>query len=212
MLAPPATTDDFVRPAVTGAPPPRPASSLTTPFQYGRLLVRPKLSYRYLHTDGLKSRPGFDSETAVQTVSPGVVAEFGPNWRFDYFAAQTIYSDSAFDDTLNHFANLNAVVAYGEWSLQFLQTFSVSSEPLVETGRQTDQLSWGSTLNSSYRLNNKFVLTTSVSHNARETMTELIPDTRQWIGAERLMYQFTQRAEMGVSVSAGYVSVKPGPD
>lgn len=212
VLAPPANMDDFVRPTLTGTPPPAPTKTTTSPFQLGRLIFRPLVSYRYLLTDGLLSQPGRDSETEVHTATFGVAAELGPRWRFSYNAAQTYYSDDAFDDTLNHFANLDASVLYGEWSLHFHQSFAVSSEPLVETGRQTDQLSFGSTLQSSFRLTPHVVLSTDVSHQASETMTEFIPDTRQWSATERLMYQFSSRIEIGASLAVGYVIVKPGAD
>ena len=80
------------------------ATALTSPLQWASIAVRPHLHYRYLYGDGIRSGPGQQTKTTIQTISPGVLFEIGSRWSLDYTATQYYYSKDNFRDRLDHSA------------------------------------------------------------------------------------------------------------
>src|SRR5690606_28176495 len=61
-----------------------PAGDIGSPFHFGKLVFRPRISYQIDYGDGVQTRPGRDVKTTLQRVSPGVAIELGPAWTFEY--------------------------------------------------------------------------------------------------------------------------------
>ena len=181
------------------------------PLQWGTVTLRPRISYQFLHGDGILSRPGQQSTTTLQSFRPGLQLNLGTHWIFDYGATQTYYSNSDFEDTLAHLLSLNGGAGYGQWQVQFSQNYSSSSAPLVQTGRQTDQKSYDTALTVSYRFGTHMQLDTVLNQQVL-LIDAPAPSTRNWYATERLNYRFSSRLNANVSVDYGYVSVTPGPD
>jgi hypothetical protein len=209
----PAPEVSFVPAAITAlAPPPLvpvpayPAS----PFNLGPVILRPHLLYRYLYGDGIQSSPGQQKTTGIHYVSPGLQLELGTHWTFDYTPTWTTYSNPVFKDSFNHALNLAGGTTYEDWILKLNETYSTSSSPLVETGRQTDQKNFTSGLSASYHFGSKMLLDTEVNSSARTSSA--FPDSREWTVVERLHYQYAPQLDTALSLDYGYVSMSAGSD
>ena len=60
------------------------------------------------------------------------------------------YSSPLFHNTVDQDASLGANFSVADWQYQFSQAFSDSAQPLIETGRQTSQESYGTDLKALY--------------------------------------------------------------
>src|SRR5687767_10136302 len=121
-----------------------------SPWQrLGPVTLRPHISATFSYSDGLRSRPGQNSKTAMQEYAPGMLFQLGRRWTLDYTPSLTFYSNDEFEDTLDHFVTLSGGASYHPWNFGFSQSYSVSSAPLVETGQQTSRQSFGTSLSAS---------------------------------------------------------------
>lgn len=182
----------------------------TSPLQWGAVNVRPHLSYRYLYGDGIKSGPGREEKTSVNTVSPGLLFEIGSRWQLDYTATQTYYSSDAFRDRLDHAARLNGGTGYGNLSLDYGYRFADSSTPLAETAAQTRERTHAASINAGYSLGSRTGLTSSVAYNRRSSAETLGYD--EWSFVEGIQYQFTPKVRGGLNAGFGTVDVDVGSD
>jgi hypothetical protein len=186
------------------------------PFQWGPIDLRPHLLYRIMHGDGIQSIPGRQLSSWIQNVSPGVLLDLGADWNVDYTPTWSYYSNRAFRDTFEQAANLNGQAAYGDLALQFTQTYVESAQALIETGGQTDQKNYATTLSASYRFDPKIWLNMTASQNVQLTNavipTQSLADFREWSTIDFVHYRFSAQLDIGLGGSAGYVAVYPGAD
>ncbi len=212
VVAPPPPEDSPI-PAMAAAGLPAitpPVAAGPSLFQWGPVNLHPHFSYRFLYGDGIQARPGQQSTTAIQTISPGMLLNLGSRWTLDYTPTQTYYSDPAFRDSLDHSVNLAGGAAYDDLTLQFSQSYVTSSSALIETGRQTNQKNYATVLNGTYRLGRQTLLDTTLNQSTR--LSDSAPNSREWTAAERLHYQFSTRLDTAISVDLGYVDMSSGSD
>lgn len=181
-----------------------------SPFQWGPVSLRPHLNYSFSYGDGIQSSPDNPEKTIRQELSPGVTFLLGTHWTLDYTPSLSFYSSDKFDDTLAHNVRLNGATTYGNWALGLSQTYSVSSDPLVETGRQTDQENFSTGLNGSYHFSDALWTDLAVNQNFR--FADEFTDSREWSTTDWLNYQFFPGCFAGVGVGGGYVDMVTGSD
>jgi Putative beta-barrel porin 2 len=192
-----------------------PASSYilgSSPFQWGPVNLHPHLSYSYVYGDGIQAQPGQQSTTAIHTISPGILFNVGRRWTLDCTGSQIYYSDPAFRDTFDFSFNLAGATTYEDWNFQVSQTYASTSDPLIETGRQTDQKANTTALTASYRFNPRIQLDSTLNQQARSSDDSLIPDFHDWSISERLHYRLRLDLDMAMSVDWGYVDMSDGSD
>ncbi len=143
-------------------------------------------------------------------ISPGLLFNIGTRWTLDYTPTQTYYSSALFKDTLDHSLRLLGATNYENWSFQMAQSFTTSSTPLIETGRQTNEDDYTTAATLGYRFNERAQLDTNLSYAARFTTT--FPDVRETTVGERLHYQFLPRTDTSISLDYGYVDMSSGTD
>lgn len=204
-VQPPLSAPPPVRLARTEIPPPLPAF-----FQQGPFTVRPSLAYRFVDTTGMRVRPGESADTTIQTLAPGITGTLGLHWAFDYQASWNWYSSRHFDDTLDHAASIAGQTTYEDWSLRFDQSFSRTSQALIETAQQTQEENHRSAGNVVYRINNTFSLETDAYQVLRYTTD--FSDTKEWSGMEWLHVRVSQSLDSSFGLGAGYVEVNNGSD
>jgi hypothetical protein len=180
------------------------------PFQVGPLTLHPHFFYQLLYGTGIQTAPGSPQSTLTQNVSPGLLVGLGKNWTLDYTPTWTFYSNNQFHDTLDHAVALNGGASYGDWRLGFSQTYTRSDTPLIETGAQTLQQTYGTGLTASYRFNAVMSMDLSASQNF--TYSDKLTNTREWSTLDWLNYQFWPRLDAGLGVGGGYNNVSVGVD
>jgi hypothetical protein len=178
-------------------------------FQDGTWDLRPHLSYVYTYGDGIQAAPGRPTDTVVQEIAPGLFSDLGPHWTVDYTPTWTFYSSRAFHDSLDHAANLSWATEYQEWVLLLTQSYVTSSAPLVETGAQTDQTAYLTTLNATRRLSQELTFGLTFSQNI-ESASGIYPSVRDWSALELLQFFPTPQFDAGLSLLEGYTEVGGG--
>jgi hypothetical protein len=199
-----ATAESDLAPAE--APPARPES----PFNWRGVTLRPHLDFTVMYGDGIQNRPGAREKTVTEVIAPGMLIELGRNWALDYTPRLTYYSSDAFKDTLGHNASLRGGVKYENWKFGLIQSYSLTEDPLIETGTQTEQEVFGTHLTASHPLGSKMLLELGVHQYFR--FAEGLNDSRSWSTLNWLNYQFAPKLSVAAGVGGGYDRVSPGPD
>lgn len=210
----PPTSVSNTPPSVTAQNPPSesnpPSQSVISPLQWGVVNFHPHFFYRFLYGDGLQSTPGNQRTSSVNSFSLGLLANIGTHWTFDYTPTKTYYSDDAFKDTLDHSVRLLGTTTYENWSFNLSQTFTSSFTPLIETGQQTSEDSYGTVASAGYHLNDRVQLDTNLNYQAR--FTTVFPDSRDTTIGERVHYQFSPLMDVSASLDYGWVNMSEGID
>ena len=186
------------------------SGGLQTPLQWGPLALRPRAFYRFLDGTGISSTVSNHTATIVQSFSPGFLLNIGNHWTLDYSPTWTFYSSREFRNTLDQNVRLVGGTAYEDWTLGLSQSYVKSSDPEVETGTQTDQQTFSTALNASYRINTKLSLDMGVNQDF--IFTTQFENSREWSTMEWLNYQFWPRLDSSLGAGFGYVNVDIGSD
>jgi hypothetical protein len=184
--------------------------TLTSPFKWNSVTLRPYVVYRYLYGDGIQPRPGVNTTTSLNSIGPGINLDLGQSWTINYNPTWMYYSNEEFRDSVDQFARLAGIIAYGDWGFQLSQDYADTSQPLVETGTQTDQKTFNSMGVVSYQMGSKVLLDLSLKHNI--VQSEGFSDYRDTTAALGFRYQITPQFDAGVSVGVGHVKIDGGGD
>lgn len=179
-------------------------------LQWGPVTARPHLTAVFTYGNSLRSRTGANENTVIEQISPGALFEIGKNWHLDYTPTLNFYSSKDFKDNVGHNVLFAGGTRYGDWNFTLSQSYSMSSQPLIETGLQTDQESFVTALGASYYMNSKLMLELGV--NQSFLTAESFSSSRDWSTMDWLNYQISDRLSVGGGLGGGYDSVSPGPD
>lgn len=198
-------------------PPPISAPSANdAPLAWGPAKFRPHLMYRFLYGDGVPAAPGDDVTTAINELYPGILITLGNHWFLDYTPTLRYYSSSRFRDSLDHSVILTGGTVFQDWTLGFSQSYSSSSQPLVQTGMQTDQENFNTSLNAGYQINTALSLELGANQSFRfmgeEQVGRQLTDSRTWATMDWLNYQFSPRMAAAFGVGFTYDDVSSGSD
>lgn len=209
--APPVPVEQLLpAPGVLAASPVRPLAASRTPWQWGPVSVRPHLSYRGLHGDGIQSRPGQPATTTIETFSPGVQFDAGPRWVADYTLARTLYSNPEFADTVDHAAFIAGTVGREDWKIALRQSYNSTTAPLIETGQPTKQDVAATSIRSDTELGRQLSAEVDLGYTAQ--FVRAFSDSREWSGGAWLHYAFPLQIDGAAGLGAGRVDVSRGSD
>jgi len=185
-------------------------NSLPQIFIYGPLKVRPHFDYRFLSGSGIQSSVGNQQNTVIQEISPGLLLDLGSHWAVDYTPTIRLYSDSQFQDGVDHSIQLTGGARYEDWIFSLSQGSQFTSAPLAETGTQTEQQTHTTTLTAGRALNSKMSLDLDVNQNI--DLASGYQNTYDWSGLVWLNYEFWPRLNAGIGGGGGYTKVSIGTD
>ena len=186
------------------------AAQPTEPFQYGIFTLRPHPFYRFLYGNGILSSTNQAQSTIINQFSPGFLLEIGRHWTLDYTPTWTFYSDSHFENTLDHVVTLTGGTSYEDWAFGLSQVCALTSDPLVETATQTSQETYTTALNASCVLNSKMSTDLGASQNI--ISADQFNSSREWSASGWLNYEFWPRLNAGIGANFEYLNVQSGPD
>jgi dTDP-4-dehydrorhamnose reductase len=185
-------------------------------FDWGPVGFRPHVLYRFSYGDGIPAAPGQNLKTVINEIDPGILLELGRHWRLDYTPTIRLYSNSAFKDTVDQFVSLRGGAAYGDWTFGFAQSYSSVSEPLAETGAQTDTEAFSTALTGVYQMSSALSLELGLNQDFRfasqSVPGETLADTREWSTLNWLDYQFAPTFSAGIGIGLGYDNLSVGSD
>lgn len=181
------------------------APGQASPFTFGKLVLRPHLSYQYSYNDGVQAILGRPDDTEQHTYSPGMLVELGTRWRLDYTATVSRYSNADFRDDVAHAARFDGKILGRDWVMQTDHSYTSTSQTLLETGRQTAQQNVTSNLGFMHPFSPQLGYQGSVNQNLR--FVEAFADSYEWGTTHGLNYRFSSRVEFGVGLMSGYVAM-----
>jgi hypothetical protein len=210
-VVPPAMQDDVVNnPMNVFKPTGVDNGNSQDPFQYGPVTLRPHLDYNFSYGNGIQASPTNQQDTAIQQISPGLLANLGKHWSVDYTPTIRLYSNSQFKDGVDHSLSLVGGTHYEDWSFGLSQDFLYTTAPTAVTGTQTEQQNFDTSLTVSRILNDRFSL--DLGLNQTLSFAEGLQNSREWSTMDWVNYAFTQRLNVGVGAGVGYVNEDIGPD
>jgi len=188
--------------------------NLPDPFKYDNIIVRPHIDYSLQYATGVQSTPGNPQGTIVNQLTPGVKVDLGKHWSVDYSPTLRYYSSRQLKDEFDYTASLIGNTSFGDWNFGVSQNVSSSSAPLTETGQQTDEEDYATTLTAGYIVNEKISLDTTLSQNldyvtnpyGSTNNTSTAQGTRSWSVQESLNYQIWPRLVISLMPSGGYIN------
>lgn len=175
-------------------------------FRTGQITVRPSLRYLYLYGDGMLSRPGIEENSSIHALSPAVAVGVGEVWTFSYAPIWTLYSNDAFNDTLNHRAVLRGQTSYQAWRFGASQGYSRNRSPLAETGGQTRVERFLTQLEAAYELNSRTRLRAQIEQNLRDA--ETASHLREWSASLWAYRQTGPAMTVGAGITGGYLDIE----
>lgn len=185
-------------------------------FDWGPVGFRPHVLYRFLYGDGIPAAPGQNFKTTINEIDPGILLQLGSHWRLDYTPSIKLYSNDAFKDTVDQFVSLNGGAAYQDWTFGFSQSYSSTSDPLAETGAQTDTETFATLLTGVYQMSSTLSLDLSLNQNFRyvdqSVPGQALADSREWSTMDWLDYKLAPTFSAGVGIGLGYDNMSVGSD
>jgi hypothetical protein len=185
-------------------------SDLPQIFRSGPISFRPHFSYLFLTGTGIQSTPSISGDTEIHTVTPGFLLEYGSHWALDYTPSLVFYSNNKFRDTFGHSITLSGGTHYEDWQFGLSQTYANSEQVLAETGGQSQQESFGTTLSASRVLNDKLSADFSLAQKIQDT--DGFQGSMDWSLSSFLNYQLWPRFSVSGGAILGYVSLDLGDD
>jgi hypothetical protein len=225
VLAPPPIDFSGLSPALVSGATNQPGFLPLTPspptqdqalLKLGPADFRPHFLYRFLYGDGISAAPGQHLTTAINEIYPGILIRLGNHWVLDYTPILSFYSNNQFRDTFNNSVALSWASIYKDWTLSFSQTYVSSSDPLVQTGAQTDQETFLTALNAIYQISSPLSLELSARQNfqfyEQNNAGEQLSDVKTWYTLDWLNYQFSPQFGAAFGLGFGYDDVQHGPN
>ncbi len=172
--------------------------------------VYPHLRYSFLYGNGIEAEPGKNLTTAVNTISPGVLLTLGSHWTLDYTPTETIYSNPAFRNTTGESVGFYGGVSQGDWSVRLSQTYIDTTQPLIETGNQEEQVVYATSIAAERQLNAKMSLQLGLNQNF--SFATGFANLHEWSTSDWLNYQIEPQVLVALGVTGGYDELSIGSD
>lgn len=179
-------------------------------YQDGPVAFRPHFLYRLLYAEGIDATLGHKANTFINTLAPGLLVDFGSHWTVDYTPSWNLYSDHDFEDTVDQTVYITATESVGDWSVLLNQSYVKSSQPLVETGVQTNEQDFITGVAIAHTLNQRFSVEADLNQFLR--YAKGFPDDDDWSDVDWLNCTLTPELVAGVGVGLGYVKDSGQPD
>jgi hypothetical protein len=180
------------------------------PLRFGPVTLQPSAAYTITYDHGLLAGPGQPEDTFYQSFTPAFLFVIGSHWTLNYSPSWIWYSSAAFQTELNHRISLNGWAAYEDWTLGLAQDVNISSSPIVETGQQTDEETFSTSLSASHRFSSQVSLDLGLNQTIQSV--QQFQGFRQWSTMDWLNYQFWPRLTGGLGLGGGYANVDTGSD
>jgi hypothetical protein len=184
--------------------------TVSQPFKWGALTLRPHLYYQFLYADGLLASTNQAVHTTIQTVSPGALLEIGRHWTLDYSPVFAIYSHPQFADTFGQAAKLTGGTVYNDWILGLSQSYLLTDTPSTVTASQTRTETFATVLSGSCAINSKMSLDLALNQNFLSA--DQFSSYNEWATMDWLNYQFRPQLNVAAGVGGGFDETRTGPD
>lgn len=207
-----ASFGDNPLPTVSGTRPVRPRGAAgATSIPVGPLDVSFDATYSLSYGTGLLSRSSSGDEASFRhAIIPGINIYAGDRWSLRYAPSATFFSAEGYQNTVDHAVVLGGSATAPNWLFGLNHATSISSTPLIETARQTDQTVHSTGLSANWDVNGADSLTFSLSQNIR--FADSSPDAFSWVNQNWYDRPITDNLSAGIGAGVGYDYLDPGVD
>jgi hypothetical protein len=210
----PSFSQDYEVAPVPGQPA-RPSSAQPipppSPFRYGSLTLAPDLSYQLLYETGVPVAPGEDVDMTTQAFTAGITAQEGTVWNLAYTARRMEYSSSLYQDGWDQSAILGGNYSLEDLNFQISQSFTDTSDPEIETGRQTPEQTYTTSLTMNYGVGSSQP-SLEVDFGQNIAYVALAPSTYTWSNQDWAHFPVNPQVDLAIGVGLGYTHEDPGFD
>jgi hypothetical protein len=198
--------------ALAGSVPNRAEYSAAGPplVEWGPFRVYPQFTYSFTYGNGLQPAPGLNSTTAINRVAADVLIRMGRIWTLDYAPSEAFYSNPLFRDTTDQRVVLRGATTNGDWILNLSQSYIDTTEPVVETGTQLEQVAYATALNADWQMSSHLSLQLGLNQNFR--FAQEFSALHEWTTSDWLNYQFQRQFGAAIGFTGGYDQVSIGSD
>jgi hypothetical protein len=185
-------------------------------LQWGPVIFQPHLLYRLMYGDGVPAAPGQNFKTYINQIYPGILMRIGDHWTLDYTPTLSYYSSSQFRNTLDQAVTLTGGTQAGDWTLGLSQGYITSSQPLIETGGQTDTETYPTALSAIYQASSAVSVQLGANQDFRfvgqAPAGQFLTDSKSWSTMDWVNYQFSPKLGAAIGAGFGYDEVSVGSD
>jgi hypothetical protein len=183
-----------------------PSGPIESPFVYGPLILAPGIDYDFGYHEGTLYAPGHSSSYYEQSVAPRLAGTYGSVWSFSYDSSLDYYSTARFHDTFDQRGELAAAWVTDDWSLRADQLASITNLPTLETGRQTRETEYVTTLSGARQVGSDLTFKTAETQSI-ESAGVLFPHSQVWATDDSLLYSVTGTVSVGPGVTVSYMKL-----
>ncbi|MDB6169015.1 MAG: hypothetical protein JWM88_1879 [Verrucomicrobia bacterium] len=177
-------------------------------LHWGPLELTPHASDKFVYSDGILVRPGRATNTYINSFSVGFVASLGRNWTMDYTPTWMVYTNRAFQNSVEQHLSIAGGAEIRDWLAQISQSYVKTNTPRIETGRQTSQQISDTHLSVSHRFTDHLSLELNGSQSLQ--FIDQSPDYYDWSTQDWLTYRFVSRLDFSIGYRIGYTDFDPG--
>lgn len=175
---------------------------------WGPIDLHPLLSYSFSHATDVAGQGGTRQTTIQQSISAGLLFDIGDHWTLDYVPTYSVYDQQTFQDTLSHAVVLRGGTSYGGWDYSLGQSYFTSSDSLLETGTQTSQEGFDTSIGAAHEISSKLTLQLGFDQAIRDTSG--FDNVTTWSGNVGLSYALLPNLRTGLTLGGGYNSISLG--
>ena len=179
-------------------------------FHWGPVDFHPHLLYRVLYGNGIQALPGQDSKTVINEVYPGFSLNLGGKWSLDYTPSFSFYSNPHFRNVVNQSVDFKGAATMDDWYFSLEQSYDKSTQPLVETGAQTEQEFYLTSLGASWQVGSRLSFQFGLSQSLRTAAA--FSGLKEWETSDWADYHFQPELSAGLGLILGYDSLTQGSD
>jgi hypothetical protein len=186
------------------------AAPTDRPLQWGPFNFHPHLGYQVVHGDGVLLGVANEGKTTLHTISPGMFAQIGPYWNFDFTAAINRYSNAELNNNVGYYAALHGHIPREKWLMDFGYQGAATEQPQTQVGQTVRQNEHRATASGVYNYQTRLSFELSSAFDAR--FAEQFSDFSTLSTLEWVNYQVTERTSLGLGAGGGYTTVEDSPD
>lgn len=184
--------------------------NVTDPVGSALRFFNPAVNYTLRYGDGISTQPGRRVKSTVHELAPSASFQFAERFMVSYSPSFTWYTSKALEDRSSHRASIMVGGELAGVDVGLSQGYSRSSVPLVETGEQTDQESWNTSLNLSKDIMERSSLEVGINQNIRSASR--FTDVISWSSMVWFRHKFITGLDVSAGLGGNYSSIDPGAD
>jgi hypothetical protein len=177
---------------------------------WGPISIYPNMLYKLVYGNGVPAAPGSNTTTVINTIAPGIMLGVGDHWTLTYTPSLIYYSSSLFKNVLDESVLLHGTTTNGDWILGLAQSYVDTTQPLLETGGQTEQVFYATVLTGTWQMSTKLSLELAANQDFR--FSTIYPGLHQWTTADWLNYQVEPQLGLALGPTIGYDELSVGSD